>query len=554
LNSTRDLKHENHNVKGSLSNNEVVRQDAGLNGQDARAPHGIARATSSGKCRRGIVSLVLIASALTTAFSAEVPPNIVLIYADDLGYGDVSCYGATAFQTPNVDRLAKEGLRFTDAHSPSATCTPSRYAMLTGEYAWRKKGTGILPGDAALIIEPGRATIASVLQKAGYRTGVVGKWHLGLGPQGGPDWNGSVAPGPAEIGFDYHFIMAATADRAPCVYVEDRRVVGLDLQDPIKVSYAGPIAGEPTGATHPELLRLKPSHGHDQAIVNGISRIGHMSGGNAARWKDEEMAEVFTAHAKAFIEKNAAQPFFLYFATHDPHVPRAPHPRFVGKSGLGARGDAILQMDWCVGAILETLDRLHLTEKTLIIFTSDNGPVLDDGYQDEAVARNGAHRAAGSFRGGKYSIFEGGTRVPFIVRWPARVKPGVSPALISHVDFLRTFATLTAQPLDRRAGPDSVNVLLPLLGEAPAARDHLVEHANTLALRDGEWKFIEPKAGPKRSKNTNIELGTDPQPQLYNLREDPGETKNLAPAEPEKTAMLRDKLAKIRSQNGKSEN
>ena len=491
---------------------------------------------------------------VASTIAAEPLPNIVLIYADDLGYGDLSCYGATAFATPNVDRLAKEGLRFTDAHAPSATCTPSRYAMLTGEYAWRKKGTHILPGDAAMIIEPGRTTIASILQKAGYRTGVVGKWHLGLGPKGGPNWNGRIAPGPGEIGFDEHFIMAATADRVPCVYVENRSVVGLDPSDPIKVSYAGPLPGEPTGATHPELLRVHPSHGHDQAIVNGISRIGHMSGGHAARWKDEEMADVFTSRAKTFIEQHAAQPFFLYFATHDPHVPRVPHPRFAGKSGLGPRGDAIVQMDWCVGELLATLDRLNLADKTIVVFTSDNGPVLDDGYKDDAVTRNGAHRPAGALRGGKYSIFEGGARVPLIVRWSARVQPGTSGALISQVDFLRTFAALARQSVTPSEGPDSVDLLPALTGASPKGRDHLVVHANTLALREGDWKYVEPKPGPKRSRNTDVELGNDPQPQLYNLADDPGERVNRAAEEWERTATLRAKLAKIRDQNEKSDN
>ena len=492
----------------------------------------------------------LFLCALESNFAAEPRPNIVLIYADDLGYGDVSCYGAKSIRTPQIDRLAQEGLRFTDAHAPSATCTPSRYAMLTGEYAWRKKGTQILPGDAALIIEPGRATMASVLQKAGYTTGMVGKWHLGLGPIGGPDWNGEIKPGPLEIGFDYSFIMAATADRVPCVYVENHRVVALDPSDPIKVSYGTPIADEPTGAKNPELLRVHPSHGHDQAIINGISRIGHMSGGKTARWTDEEMADVFTKRATAFIEEHAGKPFFLYFATHDPHVPRVPHPRFAGKSGLGPRGDAIVQMDWCVGEVLATLDRLGLAEKTLVIFSSDNGPVIDDGYRDEAVAKLGDHQPAGPWRGGKYSIFEGGTRVPLIVRWPGRVKPGVSDALICHADFLGSFAALTGQPLTQRDGPDSVNVLPALLGESKVGRDHLVEHANTLALREGSWKYIEPKQGRRRSANTNIELGLDPQPQLYDLATDPGETKNLAKEDPEKTSALAARLARIRAQNG----
>src|SRR5262245_18844669 len=271
-----------------------------------------------------IATLLIVAP---PAFAQE-KQNIVLIMTDDLGYGDVSAYGATAIQTPNIDRLAKEGLRFTDAHSSAATCTPSRYALLTGEYAWRKPGTGVLPGNAALIIEADRPTLPVVLKRAGYTTGVVGKWHLGLGPQGGPDWNGDIAPGPNDIGFDYSFFMAATGDRVPTIYIENRRAVHGDTTDPMSVSYDKPIGDWPTGKDHPALLKMNPSHGHDQTIVNGISRIGYMTGGKAALWKDEDMADVFTAKAVSFIESHRNQPFFLYFATHDPHVPRVPHPRF----------------------------------------------------------------------------------------------------------------------------------------------------------------------------------------------------------------------------------
>lgn len=251
---------------------------------------------------------------------AQDRPNIVLIYADDLGYGDVSAYGATSLQTAHVDRLARAGRRFTDAHSPAATCTPSRYALLTGEYAFRRPGTGVLPGDAALVIEPGRTTLASMLRRAGYATGVVGKWHLGLGPKGGPDWNGEIAPGPNDVGFDDAFIMAATGDRMPTVYVDNRRVVGLDPADPIRVSYSEPIGDWPTGRVNPEALTMRPSHGHDMTIVNGISRIGYMTGGRAALWKDEDMADVFTRKAVSYIEQRRDKPFFLYFATHEPHV------------------------------------------------------------------------------------------------------------------------------------------------------------------------------------------------------------------------------------------
>jgi arylsulfatase A-like enzyme len=469
--------------------------------------------------------------------AAERPPNILLIYADDLGYGDVSCYGATRIQTPNIDRLASEGLRFTDAHCTSATCTPSRYSMLTGEYAWRKRGTGVLPGNAPLIIEPGRTTMASVLQSAGYKTGVVGKWHLGLGTTN-LDWNAEIKPGPLELGFDYSFLMPATGDRVPCVYVENHRVVGLDPADPIRVSFAEYIGDEPTGKKNPELLRVHPSHGHDFTIINGVSRIGYQSGGKAAHWNDESMADVYIQRATAFIERHKAAPFFLYFSTHDIHVPRLPHARFAGKNPMGPRGDVILQLDWCVGELLAGLERNGLARDTLVIFTSDNGPVVDDGYKDEAKEKLGDHRPAGPWRGGKYSIFEGGTRVPFIVRWPGRVKPAVSPALMSQVDFPATFAALAGQKFQSTTSPDTRSMLPALLGDTKQGRASLIEHAGGLAARLGEWKYIPPRPGVARARFTDTDTGNNPEAQLYDLTADPGETKNLAANQPQKVKEL----------------
>jgi arylsulfatase A-like enzyme len=492
----------------------------------------------------------LSASGATLAHSALAQPvarpNIVLIYADDIGYGDLSCYGATQVKTPNLDRLAQGGVRFTDAHSSSATCTPSRYSMLTGEYAWRKPGTGVLPGDARLIIDPQRPTLPKMLQGAGYRTGVVGKWHLGLGT-GNIDWNGPLTPGPLEVGFDSAFIMPATGDRVPCVYVQDRRVVGLDPADPIRVDYQKPIAGEPTGRANPERLKMHPSHGHDMAIVNGVSRIGYMTGGAKALWNDETMADTFVQQGLRFIDESRRQPFFLYFATHDIHVPRLPHPRFAGRTKMGPRGDAIASLDWSVGQLLGRLDRLGLTRNTLVMFSSDNGPVVDDGYKDQAAEKLGAHRPAGNLRGGKYSNFEGGTRVPLLARWPERIKPTVSDALIGQQDFFASLATLTGQKLTPEAAPDSLDVLPALLGEAKAGREWIIEHSRSLSFRQGDYKLIEPNDGPATNPLTNTDLGNAPSPQLYRVSQDRGEQQNLASAMPDKVKELATRLNEVRA-------
>ena len=495
--------------------------------------------------RREFLSVAGAALASPVSAAAR-PPNVVLIYADDVGYGDLSFYGATQVKTPNLDRLAAAGLQFSNAHATSATCTPSRYSMLTGEYAWRKPGTGVLPGDAALIIPAGTPTVASVMKSKGYKCGVVGKWHLGLG-NGKVDWNQEITPGPRELGFDYSFLIPATGDRVPCVYVENGRVANLDPADPIQVSYKDPFPGEPTGKGNPELLKMHPSHGHDQTIVNGVSRIGYMKGGKKALWVDEDMAGTITGKAEAFLEREKAGPFFLYFATHDIHVPRMPNSRFVGKTGMGPRGDSIAELDWSVGRILDKLDQLGLAKNTLVMFSSDNGPVVDDGYQDQAVEKLNGHRPAGRYRGGKYSNFDGGTRIPLLARWPGQIRKDTrSEALVSQVDLLATMAALVGQPVPAGASPDGVNVLPALLGKSKTARTSVVEHAGVLSLVEGNWKVIEGGKGARVDRNTATELGNEPTPQLYDIKLDPGETTNRAAEYPEVVARMLGELGRIR--------
>jgi arylsulfatase A-like enzyme len=403
--------------------------------------------------------------------------------------------------------------------------------LLTGEYSFRQKGTGILPGDANLIIEPGRATLPGVLRSAGYHTGIVGKWHLGLG-KGPIDWNGEIKPGPNEIGFDESFIMAATGDRVPCVYLRDHHVVNLDPADPIEISYKTPFPGEPDGKRDRSTLKIDWSLGHNMAVINGIGRIGYMKGGKAALWNDETMADTFTKEALAFIERSKDKPFFLYFATHNVHVPRVPNPRFAGKTTMGSRGDSLVEFDWQVGQVLDTLDRLKLAENTLVILTSDNGPVLDDGYKDEAEEKVGSHKPAGPFRGGKVMAYEGGVRMPLLVRWPQKVRPGTSTAVISQVDFPATLAAFVNAEFPKDRAPDCRNMLPALLGDSPEGRDSVLVSGHVVAVRSGDWKLL-----PVRRKQGDET--SDPAWELYNLAEDPGETTNLAATRPEKVEELK---------------
>ena len=402
------------------------------------------------------------------------------------------------------------------------------------------------PGDASLIIPSDMYILADVFKDAGYSSGVVGKWHLGLGPTGGPDWNGFITPGPQDLGFDYSFLIPATGDRVPCVFIENGRVSGLDPNDPIQISFKEKVGNEPTGRENPELLKMHPSHGHDFTIVNGISRIGWMTGGKSAWWIDEDIADVLNEKALNFIESNQAKPFFLYYSTHDIHVPRLPHPRFAGKSGMGPRGDAILEVDWALGEIIQKLEKLKITENTIVIFTSDNGPVVDDGYKDMAVELLGHHKPAGPLRGGKYSAFDAGTRVPFIVSWPGKIKPKIAETLVSQVDFLSSFAKMNDIRLTDEKAPDSFDMLSELLGESTQNREYVIEHSGTFSIIKNNWKYIEPKVGAKYNKFTNTEYGNDTIPQLYNLKTDIGERDNVATKNREKVMELNELLQKIK--------
>ena len=460
-----------------------------------------------------------------------VKPNIVFIYLDDLGYGDLSCYGATAIKTPNIDALANGGVRFTNGYATSATCTPSRYGLLTGVYPWRNKDAKILPGSAPLLIGKEQLTIPKMLKEKGYQTAVVGKWHLGLGT-GIVDWNQQLDAGPNDVGFDYSYIMAATQDRVPTIYIDNGKVVNLDSKDPIAVNYNKNFPGQPTGKENPELLSMKWHHGHNSSIVNGIPRIGYVSGGASANWSDVDLADHFLAKAQTYVKSHKENPFFLYYALNQPHVPRTPNPRFVGKSGMGPRGDVILEADFCVGEIIKTLKEEGVLDNTLIVFSSDNGPVLNDGYYDDAVEKLGNHKPNGPLRGGKYSLLEAGTRVPFFTYWKGQIKPLVSDALVCQIDLLESIAKLVNVDLE---STDSQELLDVFTGKSNKGRTNLVIEANTkTAFRQGDLIMIPPYSGDPILEEVNIEMGNDKEFQLYNLKMDIGQKNNLAKAQPKK--------------------
>jgi arylsulfatase A-like enzyme len=480
---------------------------------------------------------------LVTQEKTQKQPNIVIIYADDLGYGDVSAYGATELNTPNIDKLANGGIKFTNGYASSATCTPSRFALLTGTYPWRNKDAKILPGTAPLLIDTDQVTIPKMLKSKGYHTGIVGKWHLGLGT-GNVNWNTHISPGPNEVGFDYSYIMAATQDRVPTVYIKNGYVDNLDPNDPIEINYDKNFEGEPTGTDNPELLKMIGDPQHSNSINNGVPRIGYMKGGTSAKWIDEDMADHFLLEAQNYIKQQKDNPFFLYYALQQPHVPRTPNARFVGASGMGPRGDVIIEADWCIGELIKTLEEQGLLENTLIVLSSDNGPVLDDGYVDDAVEKLGDHKPWGKLRGGKYSLLEAGTRVPFITYWKGNIQPSVSDALVSQVDLLASLSSLVDLEIDEK---DSQNLLDVFLGKENIGRDNLIiEATSRTAFREGNWVLIPPYKGSATDKIKKIETGNSKEFQLYNLKEDIGQKNNLAKVNHEKLQEMTKKFESIR--------
>lgn len=496
------------------------------------------------------------------ADAAPARPNIILLYTDDVGWGDLSCYnapGAAVVHTPNLDALAHGGVRFTSGYATSATCTPSRFSLMTGTYAFRTPGTGILAGNAPLIIKPGSDTLPSQMQEAGYATAMIGKWHLGIGDDWEQDWNGEVKPGPLEVGFDESYIIVATPDRVPCVYLDGHRVDGWSPDDdPIRVSYKQRVGNLPTGKSNPEMLRYGADGQHSGTIINRISRIGFMDGGQSAWWTDETMADILLDRAGRFMTDSvgADQPFFMFLSLHDVHVPRAPAEEFIGQSDAGLYGDTLLELDAAVGKLMARLDALGVRDNTLIIFSADNGPIMYDGYYDQIIPNLNGHDPNGPFKGGKYLPFEGGTRLPLITYWPGGIaEPKVSDAIVSQVDLMHSLSALVGAPAPKQGYGDSANVLPALLGRSDSGRGFVVQQSpSALSIRWEDWKFISAgKRGwtPNKHKDpanpTYIdEFGAGAY--LFNLAEDPGETTNLIKTHPQRAEQLRRLLERVKEQ------
>ena len=509
-----------------------------------------------------IASIVAIAALPALA----APPNVVLIFVDDLGYGDIGCYGATKVQTPNIDRLAKEGRRFTDVHSASAVCTPSRYGLLTGEYPLRALGGkglwGPAPITSPLLVNPEKRTIADVFKSSGYDTAVIGKWHLGF-KKGKNDWQEPLRPGPQDLGFDYYFGMPVVNSAPPYVYVENDRIVGADPADPLV--YLGRNA---KGAT--PITPIPPEAANRSRNAFGGAKEAHKL------FNDYQVGTTFAKKSVEWIKGRNDKPFFLYLATTNIHHPFTPAKRFQGTSQCGLYGDFIHELDWIVGEVVKALEEKGVADNTLIIFTSDNGGMFNYGGQ---AAFKAGHRINGDLLGFKFGVWEGGHRIPFIVKWPGKIKAGsTSTQTMSGVDLFATFAAITGQAVDKKQAVDSVNMLPALVGDPEEPiREHLILAPNKgthLSVRQGKWMYIPKQgsggfggktpsshtfAGPPAatfvgSVNSDIENGKikkgAPPAQLYDLESDRAQTKNVYGENPEIVKQMQTLLSTYRPKAG----
>ena len=479
-------------------------------------------------------------------------PNVIIINADDIGYGDLGIYGATHVKTPAIDQLAREGRRFTDAHAASAVCSPSRYALITGQYPARIDLWSPIFVKTPLVVDPTKTTVAKVMKQAGYSTAIIGKWHLGFTNDNPVDWNKELKPGPLELGFDYYFGVPILNSHPPFVYVENHKIVGLTDDDPMEYGKNAETRW------FPEKF--------------GLADIG---GGREAHflYDDRMVGTTLKNKATDWIKENKDEPFFLYLATTNIHHPFTPAPRFIGTSEAGRYGDFIHEFDWIVEEVLSTLDKEGLSDNTLVILTSDNGGMLNQGGQD---ARRSGHEANGKLLGFKFDAWEGGHRVPFIAKWPGKIEAGsVSDELISNVDLLATMASLVGVKLDDTEAIDSYN-MLPALLESPKKpiRDHLVispANKENISIRKGKWMYISaqggggftapnvgdhafggPAAFPFTGEvNSDIEDGkikdNAPPAQLYDLESDPYQSTNLYTKHPKVVKEMQDYLKKVLS-------
>lgn len=476
---------------------------------------------------RHLLAILFLAAVASTAVAAEGKPNIVVILADDFGYGSLACYGGKGLNTPNMDQLALGGRRFTQAYATGSVCSPTRYALMTGRYYWRTsvKDGEVLSGNAPLHIETDRPTLASICKGQGYRTAAFGKWHLGLGSDQRTDWDKPLKPGPLEIGFDHFFGMGSNPWSGPHSFIEDREVTGR-------------VPGE----------SIVISGNRENGTTIGIEKM----------WDENRITETLTAKAVEWLKQESDKPFLLYFAHTAIHRPIAPNPKFTG-SPYGPYGDFIHELDWSVGEVLKTLEETGHADDTLVIFTSDNGGVAVEGLADEiGVAHKAGLSVNGALRGGKHDIWEGGFRVPFIVRWPGHVPEGTtSDAIVAATDITATVAGL----LGVRLGPGQVEDgfdARPAFFEAEAAgpvRDAVIlqdAHA-TYAIREGDWKLVERTTKPaveprnrnaaRRQARENAEPKRD---ELFNLASDPGETQDVSDQHPKIVERLRQRLIQSR--------